>query len=65
MQDLSTRLHYLSGGTYEGRSQITKEFIDEMLDEVIAEYGLTKGSIEIFNIIQNRLSSRIQYKIYC
>ena len=57
--DLGTKLWHLNSTFYDDSNEITKEFLDEILDEVISEYGLKKGSTEIFNIIQNRLSERI------
>ena len=59
MQDLDTRLHYLSSGVYESSNLISKEFIDKLLDDVMYEYGELRGSKVIFDIIQNRLEKRI------
>ena len=58
-EDIYSQLHYLKSSTYDNSNFMTKEFIDNLLEKIKNELGYQKGSDEIFDVIQERLNSRI------
>lgn len=61
MESLNQRLNWFRNGVYENGkdNKVTREFIAQLLDEVISEYGMEEGSNDIFYTIESRLSKRI------